>query len=811
MTVNGQDVVNTINTASSSQTICSGDTPSTLNANTVTGTPTGSVISYQWQSRQGTNSFVNIPGATSEDYTFTSSLFTTTGFRRLAINTVSGVQCTTESNVVTVTVSVGPAPTATLVSDQAADTACDGDDFLFTATGNVSSSFEFFVNGVTQGSPSAIATISLNLNDNDTVRVDVFPDLGGSGCPSQANITVRVNEITGNNDIGGIQTICFGDDPALISSINVPSSSTGSLTYQWQSKTLFGSFNNITGATTLTYDPSNLNTTTIFRRNAISTLNGVACIENSNTITITVDPTPVISGTLTSDQPSNTVCSSDPGIITFTATPTGADSYNFYINGVSVQSSSTVQTYTTSISTISNGSSVTVRFYNASGCFSEESLTVTVNEVTAGSIIGAQTICSGDTPTLLTSNASGTIGGVAIVSPGTGSYQWQSSSDGVNWNDIIGAQSDTYQPPSSPQPATYYRRLVVNTLNGVLCDVASNDILVTVNALPIPGLTANPGAITAASTMSICDGDSISFIGSGGVQYEFLVNGTTVQTRSSSNTYISNALNNSDEVTVIAYDSATVSACSDESDAIEIEISAAPVASLSSTAANDTFCTGDTVTFTAGSGGLLNAFYEFKINNVTRQNTTSSTFDPADYSLTLNGGDVIEVVVSSLSSCTDVASITIIENVVTTVGTITSSTATVCTGEVPAVISGSSASASGTISYQWQQSLDNINYTDISGATGQNYIPTVALASTTFFRRIARSSLNSVTCEDFTLPFQVVVTPSPIAALSALPGSLSAPVILLKAKQQLSLAPAVLLMNSLLTVPVWVLDQQSIP
>ena len=181
------------------------------------------------------------------------------------------------------------------------------------------------------------------------------------------------------------------------------------------------------------------------------------------------------------------------------------------------------------------------------------------------------------------------------------------------------------------------------------------------------------------------------------------------------------------------------------------------------------------VTFTAGSGGLATAYYEFKINNITRQNTTSSTFDPADYSLVLNGGDVIEVVVSSLSSCTDVASITITENIITTVGTITSSTATVCSGDIPAVITASAANASGTITYQWQQSLDNINYSNISGATSQNYTPTVALASTTFFRRTARSTLNSVTCEDFTLPFQVVVTPSPVPGLSALPGSLNAP------------------------------------
>ena len=52
MLVNEQIVANTINTASSSQTICSGDTPTALFASNVTGTPTDNVT-YQWQSRQG--------------------------------------------------------------------------------------------------------------------------------------------------------------------------------------------------------------------------------------------------------------------------------------------------------------------------------------------------------------------------------------------------------------------------------------------------------------------------------------------------------------------------------------------------------------------------------------------------------------------------------------------------------------------------------------------------------------------------------------------------------------------------------------
>ena len=645
---------------------------------------------------------------------------------------------------------------------------------MFTATGNVSSSFEFFVNGVTQGAPSAVNTISLVLNNNDVVRVDVFPLQNGVGCPTMVTAPVSVNTIIGNNTIGGIQTICFGDDPGGITSINTPTSSTGSITYQWQSRTISGTFSDISSATSETFDPSNLNVTTLFRRNIISTLNGIPCVLNSNVVTITVDPTPIISGTLTSDQPSNTVCSDDTGMIVFTASPGGASSYDFYLNNIAVQTTSTLQSYTTTISTLSNGDVISVEFINASGCSSIETLTVNVNDILPGSISGAQTVCSGDTPLTLTSTASGTINGVTVVSPGSGSYQWQSSPDGVTWNDILGATSDSFTPPAAPPPATYYRRMTINTLNGVTCSVPSNDVLVSVNALPNPGLIANPGAITAAATMSICASDTISFIGSGGVEYAFLRNGIIEQSRSTSTTFVVNSLTNSDEITVIAYDSATASACFAVSDAIEVIIDAAPVASLSANVANNTFCTGDNVTFTAGSGGIA-AQYEFRVNTIIRQNTSSATFDPSDYSLTLNGGDLIEVTVSSASGCTSVASLTLIENIISSAGTVTSSTVTLCFGETPATLTGSTASASGTITYQWQQSLDNVTYTDITGAISQNYTPTSGLSSSTYFVRKTISTLNSVVCEDTSLPYLVSVSPQVIPSLSALPGSLVAP------------------------------------
>ena len=65
---------------------------------------------------------------------------------------------------------------------------------------------------------------------------------------------------------------------------------------------------------------------------------------------------------------------------------------------------------------------------------------------------------------------------------------------------------------------------------------------------------------------------------------------------------------------------------------------------------------------------------------------------------------------------------------------------------VPAAIS-CAASSGGTCSgvttsysYQWQQSTNNVTYTDISGATSQNLTPTTALTQTTYFRRSVSSS-----------------------------------------------------------------------
>ena len=101
--------------------------------------------------------------------------------------------------------------------------------------------------------------------------------------------------------------------------------------------------------------------------------------------------------------------------------------------------------------------------------------------VTAGignnNITGDQVICYGQSPdTLIGSSPNG----------GTGNftYQWQSSSDGVNWTNINGAVSQQYWSPALTD-TMYFRRNVYSQA----CDLSSNSIKVAVKPLPEPGFT----------------------------------------------------------------------------------------------------------------------------------------------------------------------------------------------------------------------------------------------------------------------------------------------------------------------------------
>jgi hypothetical protein len=78
------------------------------------------------------------------------------------------------------------------------------------------------------------------------------------------------------------------------------------------------------------------------------------------------------------------------------------------------------------------------------------------------------------------------------------------------------------------------------------------------------------------------------------------------------------------------------------------------------------------------------------------------------------------------------------------------------------------STGSGALTYQWQTSADNINFTNIASATGTTYDVPAGLLNTTYYRRTTSSLLNSVSCNansnTLTVTVNTPVTGGTIAA-----------------------------------------------
>jgi hypothetical protein len=212
----------------------------------------------------------------------------------------------------------------------------------------------------------------------------------------------------------------------------------------------------------------------------------------------------------------------------------------------------------------------------------------------------------------------------------------------------------------------------------------------------------------------------------------------------------STTLIDNDKVYAQVYTTAT-GGCFSTTDLITIIGGVVPNASLTRAVGN-TFCTGDTIAVQATSS-IPGSFFEFRINNTIVVSSTTSVFTPtaAPYNRTLVGGDVIWVTVASPGGCSATQSLTLIENIIATTGALTTADTTICIGDIPPVLTGTLGTASGTILYQWQESLTNLpaSFTNLGVAsTTGTFTPTTAIVTTTYYRRQIQSRLNGITCDE---------------------------------------------------------------
>ncbi|MBC5773791.1 gliding motility-associated C-terminal domain-containing protein [Pontibacter sp. KCTC 32443] len=207
------------------------------------------------------------------------------------------------------------------------------------------------------------------------------------------------------------------------------------------------------------------------------------------------------------------------------------------------------------------------------------------------------------------------------------------------------------------------------------------------------------------------------------------------------------------------------------SSAVKITVSPLPATPL---ADNITICEGSTATLriknpaTGASSITYRWFYTASGGTAIGSGITFTT-QPLRTSTTY----YVEAVNATNCASSTRRAVTITVNQLITDNTI-STAQTICSGSIPAALTGSVAfETSEPYNYQWQQSTDGGNFTNISGATGQHYAPTEALTRTTWYRRVVRSSgpcadhiSNAVKMEVVPLP-----TVPGIASVSICPGA----------------------------------------
>lgn len=317
-------------------------------------------------------------------------------------------------------------------------------------------------------------------------------------------IVINVNNVNAGT-IGNLQNICTTDDPLPLTITNAASGA-GTLSYQWQSgPSASGTFANITGQTGTSYDPPLLPSTTHFRLQVTSILNGVSCTAFTPSVPINVYS--LIPGVIASSQ---TICvGGDPALLTSTANATSTGTsityqwqqstnntdWNNIIGATNSTFDPPVLTTTMYYRRVALGSLAGVVICEAPA----NTITITVVPDPTVTAPVSQTICAGSTPTPLQVVASG-------GSSSAYAYQWFNSSGSLD-----NQTSSSFSPPDINE--TYYCVVSVLPATTTGCQVTSASATVSVIAAPIISVpqsdtycfgdaNINPLSITVSGTTS---------------------------------------------------------------------------------------------------------------------------------------------------------------------------------------------------------------------------------------------------------------------------------------------------------------------
>lgn len=754
------------------QVICNGDLPDPLNYNV----PFDDDFVYQWErSTDGTN-FSPIVGQNFPTLTFTENASfypSTTSFYRMAvIQIVDGVNCFTPSNAVSIRVLP-----ENIDLTASTPSLCLGEEVSFTASGNAA--FTFYVDGVAQNNTNTRTLILPNLTQSSTITLEAIEQ----GCTVFLEAFVEVTAVAPGEIMGNPIDCSSGSAPyeftnvegASIDQIDISLIPTAQ--YQWQTSFDGINWSNVINEIQKDFTlPETASLPIHVRRIVLDNNNPTECNRSSNVIFL--PPFPNLQGGTISPT-LQVLCNQDPiPPITVEGASEGASiiyqwevAIGSSINFTPIEAA-VDETYTPDALVQNQRFRRKVIDTNFPNCFAYSSeKIIQYNEVYPGEL------ASVDEFTLLPGEPFPTLGDVNSISANaTGflTYQWQSSLDGITWEDILSGGNAVHYTPTSFIPTTHFRRIAISTFGGEICEAISNEITLFTRDYLLAGSINSPQLICdelspmPLELVGVDSGETISY------QWEYALEGSSVflpLSETSTRLILIRGEEGYPNVPTqyrVSVSSSEASLIATQTQPILIDVDQTE-STFTYLGEGEVFCNGDTLAFAATGVGS----YSYYLNNILIEGPTTDT----SFSLTEVLQNASITMVNHLpSGCENTVTIPLQIKTVFA-GEITGKQ-TICAGITPiplrsshdGLINGVAPGAEAI--YEWQSSTDGVNFSPILLANEEEYV-LQELTQSTYFKRILYTITDGKRCEDVSNTVLVTLAnqinqPSPIVINTSL-------------------------------------------
>jgi len=758
-TCNSQSNIITINVQaslssfgiSSDQTICNGITPALLSGQSPAG---GSgTFTYQWQSSTNGITFTNITSEVNKDYQ-PSALNATTYYRRQVF-----AGCNATSNIVTIT--VNPVATVNAIADKSYCNGSSATAVTFSANTTAANTTYAWTNDNTAiglSLPSGTGNLPNFTTTNSTkapitAKITVTPTYtGGAISCAGTPLTFKINVLpTITLAANTNSAYCAGATvPAFLPVNDAAVFAGSSINYTWTVSSAIG-LSAGTGAQVPSFTAVNNGTVDMVCNISVTpnyTYNGQTCSGTPMSYSVTVSPKPSTSVAGPNDKTCNTsyqLAGNTPTVGTGLWTVSTGPSVTFNSPNAGNSTATGLAkgtrygfTWTISNSTCtSSASTVTV-----------DVLSDIVNTITSD----VTTNCPGQPVHFSTATLSG--GDVPATLAASYTYVWESSTNNITWAVISGATSATLL--ANPSVNTYYRR-TVSSYNK--CPVISNVIQITMNSVAPAAVAGSPITLCSQTQTVLAGNNPGVFAGT----WTDSAPGSTLVFTPDAHTYNATVSGLVPGTTYHLVWSIASPSCGATTSNLTIT-DLAPITNTISPAST-TVCAGQAVTLTGsistGGTGSFTYSWESSPDQITWTAISGQTGQNITFTPVATGYIRRNVTSGICNLESSAVSVTVQQGIAN--NTI-SANQQVCIGFPVSALTGSTPTGGDNIyAYQWQQSTDQITWTDIPSANQIGYQPPSAPNMTVYYRRIVSTALCTGPQKNASNAVKIAINPIAIA------------------------------------------------